>query len=448
MDAPIEGLWTGTFDVLTLTFLVEFEMSESGLAATIDSSDLEIVSLALSNVSYESGVVHFELESNFGLAVWEGELRKGSISGKFEQGGFSDIFRMRRTEADPAGEPPPYLEEEVAFTNGDVTLTGTLTRPTSGAPHPAVVLISGSGPQDRDGQIFGFRMFEVIADHLTRGGIAVLRYDDRGVGGSGGVSIEATLQDRAGDVLAAVELLKGGEGVEPRQIGLLGHSEGAVAALIASSLSKDVAFVVMMGGPTVPLRDILLAQLELVMRAEGADEEEIQEALDSQARVIAAARTGRDWDEVEAIITQQLLDGLKELSEAQRDTITDVDAYVTAGLESQLAVLRSPWYRSFLDFDPGPDLRKTRVPLLAIYGELDAQVPAEMSSSAITLALTSAGNADFTVVTLPGANHLFQSAVTGSPSEYAAQDKDFVPGFLGMVTDWLLERVDVSTPES
>ena len=339
------------------------------------------------------------------------------------------------------------MEQEVTFQNGGVTLAGTLTVPPGAGPHPAVVLITGSGPQNRDEEIVGFKIFKVIADHLTRSGIAVLRYDDRGVGGSTGDVNQSTLVDFAADVVAAIELLKDRSDISPTQIGLIGHSEGGIVAPMVAAGSDDVAFVVLIAGTGVPGDQLLTAQLVSILEAEGATEEEIEQQRSIQEQSLDAVRTDAGWTELETAIRSEVKASIEMLPEADRAAITDVDAVVDAATKQQLMTLRSPWFRSFLEHDPGPVLKELSTPVLAIFGERDVQVPRGLNSSAIRAALENGDNEDFNIEVIPEANHLFQAAITGSISEYATLDKQFVPGFLDTIADWIVARVNLSSSD-
>lgn len=320
-------------------------------------------------------------------------------------------------------------------------MAGTLTIPDSAGPHPAVVLITGSGPRNRDEEFFGFKVFGVIADHLTRNGIAVLRYDDRGVGGSTGDVFKSTLDDFAGDVLAALELLKQHPDINSKQIGLIGHSEGGIIAPLVASQSNDVTFNVLIAGPGLPGDQIVRTQNELILRVGGATEAEIQRMLDLQARTIEAVATGQGWEQIEAEARHLILESVEGLPDNQRAAITDVDKFVTTVVEEQLQANQSPWFKSFIEHDPRPSLEQLTIPVLALFGELDLLVPAKMNEAAISEALGVAGNQDFSSVIFPQANHLFQVAKTGSPDEYAVLEKEFVLGFLDLITEWISERV-------
>lgn len=443
---PLDGRWQGAILVLgsRLDIAVVFATGDTGLSATIDIPAQGAIGLALTDVSFDPPTVHFELPAGPGLAVFDGELEGDSIAGSFTQAGVEGTFWLERgqpvAEVVEPVEPPPYVEQEVRFTNGDVTLAGTLTLPEGKGPFPAVVLLTGSGAQNRDEEIFGFKPFRIIADHLTRAGVAVLRYDDRGVGGSSGSVREATSNDFAGDALQAAEFLGTRPEIDSRAIGLLGHSEGAIVAALAAARSRAVAFVVLLAGTAVSGEEILLAQGELIARAGGATEEQIAENAALQRRIFQAVRSDSGWEEVEREIAAQVRAGIERLPEEQRRQIANIDTLVATSVRGELDRVRTRWFKFFLDYDPAEALSQIRVPVLAVFAENDLQVPPALNGEPMERALVAAGNGDYTIEIIPGANHLFLASETGNPAEYPTLEKRFVPGLLEMVTQWITER--------
>jgi pimeloyl-ACP methyl ester carboxylesterase len=450
-EAAAAGRWEGAILVLgsELGIGVQFVRGADAWSATIDIPQQGAMGLPLRNVTVDPPRVHFELMGGPGLAVFDGALAGDSITGTFTQSGVEGTFHLAREGAVADTEPEStadtvtaYREEEVSFANGDVTLAGTLTLPSAPGPHPAVVLITGSGPQDRDEQVFGMRPFRLIADRLARDGIAVLRYDDRGVGGSSGNVQLSTSEDFADDALAGVALLRARPDIRPDAVGLIGHSEGAIVAPIASVKSPDVAFLVLLAGTAVTGSEILVAQGELIARAGGASEEDVVAQRRLQEMIFAAVRADTGWDALQAEIERQIRAGIDDLPEQQRAAITDLESFVTTRAQQQVVGVRSPWFRYFLDYDPKRDLRDVAVPVLAVFAEKDLQVPPSVNLEPMREALEQAPTDDVTVEVIPGANHLFQAATTGSPDEYASLPKEFVPGFMELVSGWIRERTE------
>ncbi len=321
----------------------------------------------------------------------------------------------------------PYVSKDVSFENkkAGVTLAGTLTLPDSPGPFPAVVLIAGSGPNDRNETVAGHKLFLALADYLTRHGIAVLRYDKRGVGKSTGSYASATTTDFASDALTALNYLTTLRQIDHKEIGLVGHSEGGIIAPIVADESPDVAFVVLMGGPGVPGFKIILSQLALIDRAVGLSDSTVNAALVVEKKLLHVIMTEKDSAKA-AVRLRRILE-------------TEVKQ-TTGEADASISQLLSPWYTSFLAYDPVPALRKVKCPVLALWGSKDLQVPPAENMPALEKALKSGGNKDFKVVDIPGLNHLFQDAKTGSPLEYGSIKESISPRALEVVTKWILKE--------
>ena len=330
-SAAVHGRWEGmnTIGPNQLEIIITCQGLDGELICALDVPAQGLSGQELSNVSFEAGRLHFELDLGVSVAVWDGELRGDAIEGEFGQSGLSGMFRLERASLAQAPVPEeelPYDEEEIEFHSGDITLAGTLTLPESAGPYPAVVLISGSGGQNRDEEVAGFPVFKVIADHLTRHGIGALRYDDPGVGGSTGDVSKQTIPDRTDNVLAAVGLLLQHAEIDPDRIGLIGHSEGGIVAPLVASRSDDVSFVVLLAGTGVPGDEILRAQLEFLVKDAAAEEAETARA--HQERLFRVLATGEGWDEFEEATRQLLFENIEAAPESERAVITDAEAYV------------------------------------------------------------------------------------------------------------------------
>lgn len=436
------GQWEGKLAVpgAGLEILVAFAEQEGVLVGAIDIPSQGAFGIPLHDIEFDYPSVAFAMLEGPQMGLFEGELLDdGSIAGRFSQSGVEGRFELQRPVEETA-EPLPYREEEVSFANGDVTLAGTLTLPEGDGPFPAVVLLTGSGQQNRDEElpiVPGYRPFRDIADALTRRGLAVLRYDDRGVGGSSGDLETATTADFAQDAEAAFGYLVGRPEVDGTRAGLLGHSEGGIIAAMLAARDPEVAFVVSMAGPSVRGYEVLLKQLERLVLASGGSAEEAAGAAAEQ-QVVLDLVMAEDWDGLEAKVTELLQGQVAALPEQQRALIDDVDAFVQQRVDQQLEVLQSPWYQFFLAHDPGADWARVTVPVLALFGTLDAQVDAEQNRTALEAIMAEAGNQDLTVVVLPTANHLFQDAKTGALEEYSMLPTELVPGLLETIGDWLL----------
>jgi uncharacterized protein len=341
---------------------------------------------------------------------------------------FSPAATTGQSRPQDPKKPYPYREEEVSYESKDpgIKLAGTLTFPDSGGPFPAVLLITGSGTQNRNEEIMGHKPFLVLADHLTRSGIAVLRVDDRGIGGSSMGPLNVTTLNFAQDVMAGVSYLKSRKEINARHIGLIGHSEGGVIAPMVAAQSPDVAFIVLMAGTGVKGEDVLTQQGEQLMRAGGAGEELIQENKKAQKILFDTLKSTADDEAAE----KQIRQALSGLNPVIRDAA-----------DAQMKSLLSPWTRYFVTYDPQPALEKVKCPVLAVNGEKDLQVSPRQNLPAIEKALRAGGNKDFKVVEMPGLNHLFQTCKTGSVAEYGQIEETISPAALNLISGWILDHV-------
>ncbi len=344
--------------------------------------------------------------------------------------------------------PTPYATEQVTFSNGNVTLAGTLSLPDGPGPYPAVVLVSGSGPQDRDEYLGGgiaIRPFELLANALTPAGIAVLRYDDRGVGESTGDFAAGDLNDFADDAEAAITYLTTRDDIDQDHIGLIGHSEGGAIAAILGARNTDLDFIVSLAGLGVSGEDVLVLQNRLMLEAEGATPEEAQAQADLMAQIVSLLD---DPAALEEAIYHAALEQVEALPQDQQDAIGDPEDYARTLASQQATQLQAPSVRALLEYDPAPDWEQTTVPVLAIFGGKDKQVDATQNAAPLLEALSAGGNTDVTVVILPDANHLFQAAGSGAFSEYSTLPAEFTPDLLPIIIDWITLHTDEYVPSA
>jgi uncharacterized protein len=435
--SDIDGDWKGTLEAggAKLRLLFHIKNTKDGLTATLDSLDQGAMGIPVSSVTRDGATLKILLKAIDGR--FEGKISADlkAIDGTWTQRGNSlPLVLTLGKGKDAAMAPPkrpqnpvrplPYREEEVTYENkvqGD-TLAGTLTIPPGAGPFTAVLLITGSGPQDRDETLLGHKPFLVLSDWLTRKGIEVLRVDDRGVGKSTGVFGTATTADFATDVEAGVAFLKTRPEVNAKKIGLIGHSEGGIIAPMVAARNADVGFIVMMAGSGVPGDQILVEQRKLIAEAGGVSKEQAEKDAVEERGVLALVVKEKDSPELEKDLKTKLgTDG----NEAE--------------MGAQVKTLTSPWFRYFLAYDPGPELRKVKCPVLVLSGEKDLQVPPAQNLPVIRKDLEDGGNTNFEVVELPGLNHLFQTATTGSPNEYARIEETMSPVALEKISGWILE---------
>lgn len=446
----ITGDWHGLLNApgVQLRLVFHVTKSDSGYTSTMDSPDqkangIPVTSTKLSGDKLEITVAGLSIE-------YTGTVGNDTIvNGTFRQGGQSFPMNLSRNPVEKVAlvrpqepkKPYPYYEEQVTFDNktDNVTLAGTLTIPEKGGRYPAVILITGSGPQNRDEELMGHKPFLVLADHLTRNGIAVLRYDDRGTGQSTGRFASATSEDFATDVEAAINFLKSRKEILTGSIGLAGHSEGGLIAPLVASRSKDVAFIVMLAGPGITGKDLLLQQSELIGRAMGMTSEALESARRINTGVFDIVMQTHDPDTLRGQLTSFLGKAVKDYPQILAQSGMQEDAFITM----QVNQLASPWMAWFIRYDPVPALEQVKVPVLALIGEKDLQVPASTNLAAIESTLKRSGNTDFTIRLLPNLNHLFQEARTGTPAEYATIEQTFAPVALQEISEWIL-RVNAS----
>lgn len=446
---PVVGDWSGALRVgaIELRLVLHVVPDASGsLQGSLDSPDQGAAGLPVESVTFDGK----ELVANLPalMAKYTARLVEegAALDGTWEQAGQSLPLVLKRgavTLVRPQEPKPPYPydEEEVTVRNeaAGLTLAGTLTLPREGRPAPAVLLVSGSGPQDRDEALMGHKPFHVLADHLSRRGIAVLRMDDRGVGKSTGDFVTADTRDFASDARAALAWLRGRPEVRADRVGLLGHSEGAlVGPMVATEGpgASELAFLVLLAGPAVTGEEILYEQGERIARAMGESEEAVRAQRASQRRCFAAVREGGTDEELTATLRGIIRAELAALSPAEREKAAVTDAEI----DRQAKILLSPWMRFFLTYDPQPALRALKCPTLALFGDKDLQVPPSQNAEAMAAVSRSGGNPGAAVRVLPGLNHLFQEAETGLPGEYGKIEQTMSPAALDTIANWILAQ--------
>lgn len=431
----VEGEWQGTLQAggVKLRLALHVTKDASGnLTSKLDSIDQGANGIPVQTTTFSGG--RLRLDISVLNASFDGTMKSGGseIEGIFTQGAdlpltFARVAKIAALVRPQTPKPPfPYDAVDVAYENNGIRLAGTLTIPHGAGPFAAALLITGSGPQDRDESLMGHKPFWIIADHLSRHGIAVLRLDDRGMGQSTGKSAMTTIQEMASDVLAGVGFLKARKEIDPRHIGVIGHSEGGIVGPLAASQSPDIAFVVLLAGTGVTGEQVLYLQSEMIMRTAGAGDAAIAQNRQIQEFIFNVLRAEQGNGDRQAVLAK-----LREAWKQQRGS----DA--PKAMDAQFESVTTPELRSFIFYDPAPTLKKVKVPVLALNGSRDVQVPVRQNLPAIVAALTEGGNPDVTAIELPGLNHLFQHCKTCSPTEYGEIEETFAPEALDIMTEWL-----------
>ncbi len=437
--------WYGTLDIQGTKIRLVFHIEDNAgvPVTTMDSPDQGANDLPTSETIIIGDSIQIMAENL--RMEYRGEMAPAGdrIEGTFSQNGFEFPLLLRLTEEeqvarpqDPDPENLDYYVEEVRFPNMEdsIVLAGTLTIPFDGEVKHTVILITGSGPQDRNEELPGInhRPFLVLSDYLTRNGIAVFRYDDRGVGDSGGEYSTATIEHFAKDAAAAINFINSRPDLAGSKIGLAGHSEGG---MVAPMLADRVDFLILMGAPGTSIPQLLLQQSKLINKAAGTSDTIIN--LNEQIMSGIYAHMTENMDEPDTIMAKTIqdifLEGLARFPENIKNTIPDMNEYAIR----QTQGLLTPWFKHFISFVPYEYLSQVQKPVLAINGTLDLQVPYNENLAAIELGLKAAGNEDFELIALEGLNHLFQTAITGSPTEYAKMTETFNEEAMQTILEWI-----------
>ncbi|MBN3521596.1 alpha/beta fold hydrolase [Algoriphagus lutimaris] len=441
----IEGQWNGVLKVqgVQLRLVFNIEKTDSGYKSTMDSPDQAAFGIPVNSTTFQDGTLKITISN--ARIEYEGTLDKDQIIiGVFTQAGQpfplnlikGEITKEESKRPQEPKKPYPYLSEDLTFENSKdgITLAGTLTIPKTGNKFPAVILISGSGPQNRDEELMGHKPFLVLSDYLTRNGIAVLRFDDRGTGKSTGEHGQATSADFANDAEAALEYLKTREEIDPTKIGLAGHSEGGIIAPKVAISNEDVAFLILMAGTGIPGDELLLLQQRMLGKASGMTENQL---IENDIISKKAFDLVKNSNNLERDLSDLMSETFRNIPKNQIPSgMTEAD-FVNA----QINQMTNPWMQYFIQYDPAPTLEKVTCPVLAINGSKDLQVAPKENLGAIKSALERGGNNQVTIVEIPELNHLFQESTTGMPSEYASIEQTFSPIAMEEILHWINEQI-------
>lgn len=440
----ISGKWNGALKVQGTQLRLVFNIveTENGLSSTMDSPDQGAKGIPTKMTSFDNSILKITVAN--ARIEYEGKLGANNIIvGTFKQSGQSFqmnlskelIEKEKLNRPQEPIQPYSYYSEDITFDNKieGISLAGTLTLPKKDGIFPVVVLISGSGPQNRNEELMGHKPFLVLSDYLTKNGIAVLRFDDRGVGLSKGKFDLATSANFATDVEAAVNYLKTRKEINKNKIGLIGHSEGGIIAPIIASKSKDIAFIVLLAGTGISGDKLLLAQQRLIGKSAGINDEDLTKIELTNRKVFDIVKESNSLDILSNDLTTYIKQNLKNnLNPSKPEGLSDDDF-----VKLQIKQIANPWMQYFIKYNPATTLEKVKCPVLAINGSKDLQVPPKENLEAIKSALAKGGNKKVTIKELPNLNHLFQECETGSPAEYSSIEQTFSPIALTEILKWI-----------
>jgi len=438
------GDWYGKIAVQSQELRINFHITktDSIYVTKMDSPDQNAFNIATDKTSVDEKGITISIKSM--MLSFTGKLQKDTIKGTFSQSGMDLPLNLSHQKIAKTFEkkkpqeplkPYPYLSEEISFTNkqaNNITLSGTLTLPKDKKNPAVAVLITGSGPQNRNEEILGHKPFLVIADYLTRNGIAVLRFDDRGVGKSEGTQKDATSADFATDVEAAINYLKTRKDIDCTKIGLIGHSEGGFIAPIIAAKNKDVKFVILLAGTGVDGAEVLISQSKRAMELAATPKEHIDYNEQMSKELYALVKTELNQKKLQKTLTKFLKTQRTKAPLSIATQLTDT------AIKSQVETISSPWFTYFIRTNPQQFLKHVTCPVLVLNGAKDFQVIADLNLNGIKKALNQ--NNEVTIKKLEGLNHLFQNCKTGAFNEYAQIDETFSPKVLKIMVDWINKR--------
>jgi pimeloyl-ACP methyl ester carboxylesterase len=440
----ITGTWNGMLKVqgMQLSLVFHINKTQNGFSSTMDSPDQKAFGIPVTSTNFENSKLTIAI-ANAGIA-FEGVLgADGIINGTFKQSGQNFPMNLSKGKVeketikrpqDPI-KPYSYYTEDVIFENksANINLAGTLSLPKKDGVFPAVILITGSGAQNRDEELLGHKPFLVIADYLTKNGIAVLRFDDRGTAMSKGDFTSATTLDFATDVEAGLQFLMSRREIDKKKVGLIGHSEGGMIAPMVASKSKNVSFIVLLAGTGIPGDELLLLQQELIGRVSGIAEEDLRKTKIANTGAFEIVKQATNSDQMKKELTNYVAKLLRSESKSKiPEGISESDF-----IAMQVNQIANPWMQFFIKYNPALVLEKVKCPVLALNGEKDLQVAPKENLSAINKSLLKGGNKKGTIKELPNLNHLFQECKTGSQEEYSEIEQTFSPIALSEILSWI-----------
>ncbi len=434
-----EGDWYGvlTAQGASLNLVLHISEADGKYRSEMDSPDQGAYGISLESTSYEMGLLEIKTPA-MGLTI-SGELTDdGLLKATYIQGPMTipvEFSKKKKTKPQEPSEPFGYEIQEVKFKNelAGINLAGTLTMPSNNGRFPAVILVSGSGPQNRDEEILGHKPFLVLADYLTKSGIAVLRYDDRGVAESEGKFMGATSEDFASDAAAALAFLKTHPNIDHSQLGVVGHSEGGLIAPMLAAKDKDISFIILLAGPGENGAKVITRQAELIALAQGEEPAIVEKTKVLNQKIYEFVAKHYSDNKLAQSLEAFIIEELKNAPELLAEGKT-----AEQNAKEVTSAITDPWFKFFITYEPSKSLGKVTCPILAINGDKDLQVPADMNLDAIK---KYASQTSVEVVKLHNLNHLFQITETGDPSEYGELEETFNEEAMELVSKWINEQV-------
>ena len=440
----LAGYWNGKIKAgsMSFTFSIRLWIDDGSLRGSLDSPEQDLKNIPVDEIIINNDSIKLNIKAiqrKYHAAIDRKNyvmhgiyIREGQVNFPLELNKSESAAVLKRPQM-PV-KPYPYLEEEIVFTNDNdgIEISGTLTIPEGEGVFPAVILISGSGAQDRDESAFGHKPFLVIADYLTRNGISVLRYDDRGAGKSKGDHLKATTEISSEDVISALRFLQSRKEIAGTKIGLIGHSEGSIIAAIAAGKNPDIAYIVLLGAPGLGIEENLYLQNTLIRRADGMNEDIIEQYNNIQRNIFSIIKEEPD-DSVafEKLRAAYTLNRYQLLSNEQKSSIDET-------IKSRL----TPYFRDIIKCEPAEFLKKVQCPVLALSGEYDLQAPPRQNLPEIERALKSGNNNNYKLIELPEINHMMQTSRKGTISEYSEIEETVSPEVLNCISEWILTQIE------
>lgn len=443
----ISGNWSGKAKRgdKEITFVFNIKKEGTNYSSVMNVPTFRVSGIKTATTTFSNGKLTID-GSNVGMSyVANFNTKLQQFEGMYKEGGIEMALNLKKGAVEIADQrrpqepvkPYPYYEEEVEFKNAaaNITLAGTLTLPNKNGTFPVVILISGSGPQDRDESFMGHKPFLVLANHLTKQGIGVLRFDDRGQGASTGDFSNATTEDFSKDVLSAIMYLKNRTDIDVNNIGLIGHSEGGIIAPLAANNSKDVAFMVLLASTGISGAELSVMQSKTLREFPVKDEV----AYEKNARkAIAIVTSDKSASEIKVELTAHYNNFLRPILTSLNVPEKNIKTYI----ESQVNTSIKPWSRYFLKYNPADEIEKLQIPVLSLNGSKDTQVDAKINQDGIRQALIKGKNEEYKIVELENLNHFFQECETGRMDEYRKIEETFSPIALKEISNWILEYIN------